>query len=520
MHAQRNQGRPIFIIPVTSQVSVSIITDNPAAAAQAVQSIEPNRANALRSAAFTVFLTILALAPLWYGSFGIVPVAVLTLALAILSLLYSFIAKEPQGSRTSPLMQVRVPALCLTIILLFALVQALMPMPALLANPVWGLAQDVLGIAGPHVISVAPVATLLSATHLAGLVLCFWLAFQFGQNAKRGLTGIAAIALIVLAYTVWGLADHLLRWNMILFEPKDVYALDTLNGFVSGTFRNRDHFAAYCTIGLLCAATLALYWARKIAEGARHDSIESREGALFILWVTLMPVFAAAIWLSRSRSMIFLACVGLFAFIIMLAWRSARSGARRPAIILAASSFAALLLMLVLVLEDSSAAARFALTGDAIAGRLAVYKLTIKGILLNPVLGVGFGAFADAFPIYRTVDTGFGGFWNAAHNIYLETAFGLGIPAALLFLTGLGWCVRRVLIGALTRRTQFSAPLAAASVSFVLLAHGLVDFSLQTPAIALTYAALLGFGCAQSWSRKEGQRPLNRRRKSSNAAMD
>ena len=146
---------------------------------------------------------------------------------------------------------------------------------------------------------------------------------------------------------------------------------------------------------------------------------------------------------------------------------------------------------------------RIATTGKAFDDRMAMYRLVAGSVLDNPWVGVGHGAFSDAFPVYRTSEAGIGGFWNAAHNIYLEAMLGLGLPAFLVLSIAVGWCVWRVFLGAFKRQRNSTAPLAAAAASLFVLLHGLVDFSLQTPALAYVWSALLGFGVAQSWSSRE-----------------
>ena len=167
--------------------------------------------------------------------------------------------------------------------------------------------------------------------------------------------------------------------------------------------------------------------------------------------------------------------------------------------ILAASVFA-MLALVALGLESSTGSARFASIGSAVSIRMTLYKTVAEASLDNPLFGTGFGAFRDAFTVYRTSDLGYGAYWNAAHNIYLEALFGLGIPVALVLFAGVAWVIWRVFQGAMTRRQHVTAPIAAATASAGLFTHGLFDFGLQTPAIAFIAAALLGVGCAQSWS--------------------
>jgi hypothetical protein len=69
----------------------------------------------------------------------------------------------------------------------------------------------------------------------------------------------------------------------------------------------------------------------------------------------------------------------------------------------------------------------------------------------------------------------------------------LGWPAAAALYAGLGLLVLRCLQG---RSTVYPAVLA--SCSALVAVHSLVDFSLEMPANAATFALLLGLGCAQS----------------------
>jgi hypothetical protein len=69
----------------------------------------------------------------------------------------------------------------------------------------------------------------------------------------------------------------------------------------------------------------------------------------------------------------------------------------------------------------------------------------------------------------------------------------LGWPAAAALFAGLGLLALRCLHG---RSAVYPAVLASCSV--LVGVHALVDFSLEMPAIAATYALLLGVGCAQA----------------------
>mgnify|MGYP003352136470 FL=1 len=90
--------------------------------------------------------------------------------------------------------------------------------------------------------------------------------------------------------------------------------------------------------------------------------------------------------------------------------------------------------------------------------------------------------------------------WNQAHNTYLETMFEIGVPAALVFLLAPLWIVALCLRGYFIRHRDRVYPLVAVGCSTIAAVHSVFDFSLQIPAVATTYAVVLGLGFAQAFS--------------------
>ena len=87
-----------------------------------------------------------------------------------------------------------------------------------------------------------------------------------------------------------------------------------------------------------------------------------------------------------------------------------------------------------------------------------------------------------------------------AHNDYLEAVLELGLPAALLLAAAIALMIGCCLKGVRVRKRMEEFPALACAASVVVGLHALADFSLQIPAIAASYAALLGLGTTQSWS--------------------
>ena len=92
----------------------------------------------------------------------------------------------------------------------------------------------------------------------------------------------------------------------------------------------------------------------------------------------------------------------------------------------------------------------------------------------------------------------FDGVVDKAHNTYIEHLVELGIPATAALYLGpvllFGYCVR----GLFARQRNQVFGLAAAGATVLVALHSLVDFSLQIPAVAVTFAAVLAIGVAQS----------------------
>ena len=129
--------------------------------------------------------------------------------------------------------------------------------------------------------------------------------------------------------------------------------------------------------------------------------------------------------------------------------------------------------------------------------RLAVYKTTLDAIEASPRLGTGYGSFSEVFRFYRRDYIPY--LWLQGHNTYLENALELGIPAALALFAAFACMAVLTFRGFRRRRSAIIYPCTGLAATFLVAAHSMVDFSLQIPAVAATYALLMGAACAQSW---------------------
>jgi len=246
-----------------------------------------------------------------------------------------------------------------------------------------------------------------------------------------------------------------------------------------GLFANRNHQALFLLIGLPLAAA----WVRQ----QRLERARAMIG--FGLLAALGVTSVVAVTVSHSRAGMALTVPAALGVLLILF----RSGLvkRRWAMAICAVVLAAFAGGLALLSRSAWFAHRLVETGDG------DYRQTIwSGALTlahrySPV-GSGVGSFAEVYPAVERVETLQAAFVNHAHNILLETwaetgFIGLGLIAA--FAVWFGWRS----LEAWRKSGASAAPGQAASIVIGLTAaHSLVDYPVQTPAIA----AVIALSCA------------------------
>ncbi|GBD40921.1 hypothetical protein HRbin39_00293 [bacterium HR39] len=142
-------------------------------------------------------------------------------------------------------------------------------------------------------------------------------------------------------------------------------------------------------------------------------------------------------------------------------------------------------------------AERLAGIGDEVAGgggRAAIYALALRLIGERPWLGYGYGTFERIFTMAREPE--FHVVYDHAESSWLELVVDLGLPIAALFALAMLLLAAMLLRGALRRRRDRVLPLTALAVAVAAGVHAMVDFSLQIPAVAVTFAAIAATGAA------------------------
>ncbi|PWC88157.1 hypothetical protein TSH100_08460 [Azospirillum sp. TSH100] len=461
---------------------------------------------AVNTLLFRLLVAIVLLAPLPLGSNR--PWSWSLLAVAVGLLLAVWSVRAAMGRVAVPIP----PAFLLPVGLPYALVlgwaalQTSSVTPPSLWHPMWAEATPALGLAGGPgnglgnglgngMISADPAMTWAAVLRLACYAGIFWLAVQFGRDRGRAREAVVALCIAGTVYATYGLTVHLAGWENILWLKKWAYA-----GDLTATFVNRNAYGAYAGLGVVCCIGLFVN-ALRPRQGSQspgaYDLVET-------LLLRAMPylacglVIGTALLLSHSRGAFLSTGLALGVLLILLS--AAGLVPRRMALPLVG---AVVLVALVTVSASGDGtitrlAEQTSVEHDS--GRTNVYRLTMDAIADAPYTGMGLGTFKPAFRMYRDTTLLDPVVWEFAHNVPLELAMELGVPAAALLGLSLAVIAGVCLRGLMVRRRDRLYPALAVASMVLLGAHGLVDFSVQIPAVAATFALLLGLGFAQSWN--------------------
>ena len=335
----------------------------------------------------------------------------------------------------------------------------------------------------PDAVAAAPLtldryATLESAFKSTAYVLFF--ALSLALLASRDRIRIAAYVVVISGilqawYGAWG-------------------ALQNFNDVASGTFVNRNHFAAYLVmclsvgIGVLIATLTGARsdsWGRffrKIAQWIITPKMALRLGLL---------VMVIALVLTRSRMgnssfFISLLITGVIGLVLS-------RHATKSMVVLFVSLIAIDLLVVGTYFGTQRVVERIVQTTADTEDRGQVAGYALEMWKDFPVLGSGLGSFPYVFPRYSKEATI--GTYTHAHNDFLEFAAETGAIGISL----LGVMVLLSFAAALRAHYLRSDPLmrgisfAAMMGIIALMIHSTVDFNLQIPANALTFMLILAF---------------------------
>ena len=332
-------------------------------------------------------------------------------------------------------------------------------------------------------ISVSPPDTLRGLAFLAAFsLLAFAVFHELGEGRWRRRL-LRAVVFTGLALTVIALLQA------VSSEPRRLYGVwqPRWDWAVFGPYVNRNHFAGY----LVMAAALAVGFALEALARLRSAWATRRKGFLllgeaeglaFARAAGVVMVIVAGLVASQSRggvSAFGFAMLGVLLLILSGSVRPFSAAGRRR------TALAVLLLVASGVVWIGLGGVFQAFEVRGVRGsRLELWRDMLPMARHFPVFGVGWNAFATAYPWYQTI-------WKTewigeAHNDYLQALLDGGV-LGLAFVCGLLAIVLRSALGR-ARRSPVDLGVLGALVGLAL--HELVDFGGQIPANAATGIAL------------------------------
>ncbi|MBI3678414.1 MAG: O-antigen ligase family protein [Proteobacteria bacterium] len=395
------------------------------------------------------------------------------------------------------------PAILAALALGWAIIQVLPWLPLTFAHPIWAMTSDVLARAATGSISIDPWRSTTEVMKLGTYAMACFLAFSLTNSLQRAGRLLDALIFCGAFYAAYGLC--LAFFHLSQFEL--FYSAPNPGNILSAPFVNRNSYATYSGLISLCAT------ARLLDQGA--NVVATRRGWRQVLLALMHFLFGRgtpmllAVVLTLSTLIAtgslagFLSTLAAMAGMLLLssfivARKRAMGWTAAAAVVLLVGGIA---LFAVNGGELETRLDTIAATGMAEDMRMLLWDSASRMIASSPWSGLGLGTFENAYPLYS--DHMLPYVMDKVHNDYLELAAGWGLPAAILWWAALVWLAGICVRGVLVRRRHRIYPLLGVGASVLVGVHEVADFSLQIPAVALTYSAILGLGISQAFRTRE-----------------
>ena len=336
-------------------------------------------------------------------------------------------------------------------------------------------------------LSLDPSLTHIMLLKTLALTLFAWMVFYYVSDSHR----LYRFALVMVITGLFqGIYAAWLNLNIGMSSPVfDVAYTDR----AMGTFMYQNQLANFLAltlsigIGVLISQLSLNGSGNKLWHKARGIAQMILSPKMVIRLSLIIMIIALILTRSRmgnSAFFIALACVSVFAFFFYH---------RKPKHLrlLIVSFFVLDLILIGAIFGVEKVKQRLMETSLASETRDEVVRDSLPIIAEFPVFGSGGGSYYSTFPAYHPLP--YSGFYDHAHNDYIQFAVELGLPITLLLGCMMLYCLWRSLYTMIKRRTPLYQGISfGCAIAIVhMLLHSTVDFSLQSPAIALLFISIL-----------------------------
>jgi len=440
---------------------------------------------------FVSLLVLIVWLPLPYGSNHTWAWALMEIWIFSLALLWLWQHLRSKAQFT-PVFYKAIPILVIWLVWLIYVTFQIIPLPYFLVELLSPQAAQVYAFTNPSLItlSVDPYNTAVGLLKSISYVLLFTLTLLMVNSRTRLLWVAYTLVFSGLFQAVYAALMTSYGLEYGAFFQEKIHN----RGLATGTFINRNHLAGYLEMCLSVGIGLL------IAQlGRDSQDTNWRERFVGVLAWILSPkmllrlslVFMViALVMSRSR-------MGNIAFFasMMIAGAIALSLSRQHA-----NRATVTLLVSLIVIDIFIVGSWFGL--QKVKERLVETSMAAEtrdevNVDILPywqdyfLTGSGLGSFYTTFPRYQSPEVD--GFYDHAHNDYLEVATETGIIGLLLLGIAVLLTIAVVLDTQYRRRSSLNRGIAFAATMAItaLLIHSTVDFNLQIPANAATFMLIL-----------------------------
>lgn len=354
-------------------------------------------------------------------------------------------------------------ATCFLILLAFVGWTAWQPSSALPRGPLAALV-------GSSKVSIQPDETMLELTKLTGLAAAVACGFILGVDAKRARRTISLFLAFGLIWTLasicWFLASSQHRLSGPFVSPNVAAALllCLLFPVLARTIRRMARARGRLLDRAVKAAPYAAYTALLIV----CLTLTASRAGLALAAILGPPTVAALLLKARPRQWVWVAST--------------------------AAVFGLGLTGLIIFADRGVFARLSEATVDA-SDRWTILGVYWTNFLQSPLHGFGLGTAPTLAKMSMTPEN-YNALWNirAVHNVYLQWLVEGGMVGATLMFATVACLIWLTVKGALCGGFSSLAPFLAIDLAFLL--QGLVDYPLQIPSLAMTWALLLGLQAA------------------------
>jgi hypothetical protein len=293
---------------------------------------------------------------------------------------------------------------------------------------------------------------------------------------------------LLVLLLVFGFGDTLLGLAQKFQGPTSaLYLFERSNfGSATGTFANRNHFAAFLVImvPMLVALSLGISQERRI------------NGTVIAIFAFVMGIILiVGLGASESRAGVLMAMAAILGSGLLVLSRTQQGQGMQGVVMRSKWLVVAVSVAFLAVAQFGLVALLRVAETDALADDRRMFAgVTTKAIWQMLPFGSGFGSFVPVFQLFEQSENIRDSYANHAHNDWLEIALEGGIPAIAGLMAFCLWFLS-VNFGLWRRSIASSDDIIARGAglsALFLLAHSLVDYPLRSQMLMVVFALFCG----------------------------